>query len=208
MVYVFLADGFEEIEALAPVDMLRRARLDVEMVKVGDEPFDAPQGKLMEIIVKSVAPERMHNRSHAVSARNIIIETDLYIDDIKNLDDLEMIVLPGGAAGVENLYNCEKLKEIIGYCVENNIKISAICAAPSILARLGYLENIKATAYPSFRHYLDDGGAIISEEKVITDGLFTTAAAAGVSIEFALELVNILKGGETARKIGEQILFY
>jgi 4-methyl-5(b-hydroxyethyl)-thiazole monophosphate biosynthesis len=181
MVYVFLANGFEEIEALAPVDMLRRAGVDVRTVTVGEK---------------------------AVSARNVEVPADIDIENIDNLDGIEMIVLPGGADGVEVLYNCGAVKKIIAHCMKNNIKIGAICAAPSILARLGYLKNIKATAHPSFRHYLTENGAIIPEEKVITDGLFTTAAGAGVSIEFALELVRVLKSGEAAEKIGEQILFY
>jgi 4-methyl-5(b-hydroxyethyl)-thiazole monophosphate biosynthesis len=185
MVYIFLADGFEEVEALAPVDMLRRAEIKLKIVKV--------EGTIT-----------------AESPRGVKVSADISIKDIdlNKLDDLEMIVLPGGAGGVENLYNCENVKKIIGHCVSNNIKIGAICAAPSILARLGYLKDRKATAYPSFRHYLTDNGAQIADEKVVTDGIFTTAAGAGVSIEFALELVKVLKGEEPARKIGEQILFY
>ena len=187
MVYVFLADGFEEIEALAPVDMLRRARVEVRTVKAED----------------GVSK----NKNEVTSSKNIKIIADMLIDAV-SLDNLEMIVLPGGLPGVDNLYKSEKLEEIIAHCVKNNIRIGAICAAPSILARLGYLKNIKATAYPSFRHYLAENGAVVSEEKVITDGIFTTAAGAGVSLEFALELVRVLKGDEPAGKIGEQILFY
>ena len=206
MVYVFLADGFEEIEALAPVDMLRRAGVEAKIVKVGDGVYGEPQSKIWEKLRKAVAPELFPDYS-VFSPRNVEVIADMHESEI-NLDNLEMIILPGGAAGVENLYKSDKLKEIISHCVKNNIKIGAICAAPSILARMGYLKDIKATAYPTFRHYLTDGGAIISEEKVITDGLFTTAAGAGVSLEFALELVRALKGSEAARNIGEQILFY
>jgi len=206
MVYVFLADGFEEIEALAPVDMLRRARVDVKIVKIGDGDPGEPQSGIWEKIRKAIAPELFFDCS-AFSSRNVEVIADIHESEIDS-DNLEMIILPGGAAGVENLYKSDKLKEIISHCVKNNIKIGAICAAPSILARMGYLKDIKATAYPTFRHYLTDGGAIISEEKVITDGLFTTAAGAGVSLEFALELVRALKGSEAARNIGEQILFY
>ena len=184
MIYVFLADGFEECEAVAPIDMLRRANLDVVTVKVGENPND----------------------NKVVGSRNIEIIADIHESKIGS-NELEMIVLPGGGKGVENLFESGNVKWFIGHCVMYNIPIGAICAAPSILARLGYLKNIKATAYPSFRHYLTEGGAILEEkEKVITDGIFTTAAAAGVSIEFGLELVRVLKGEDVARKIAEQIL--
>jgi 4-methyl-5(b-hydroxyethyl)-thiazole monophosphate biosynthesis len=199
MVYIFLADGFEEIEAVAPIDMLRRAEVNLKIVKVGFS------NTAVNININGV------NLNNPVSsARDVKILTDMNIEDIDltKSDDLEMIVLPGGAGGVEHLYNCEILKKIIEHCVINNIKIGAICAAPSILARRGYLKNKKATAHPAFRHYLTDNGVIIPEEKVITEGIFTTAAGAGVSIEFGLELVRVLKGGESAREIGEQILFY
>jgi len=120
-----------------------------------------------------------------------------------------MIVLPGGGVGVENLYVSHIVEGFIHHCVEHNIPIGAICAAPSILARMDYLKGVRATAYPTFRHYLSDGGAVLEEEKkVITDGIFTTATAAGVSIEFGLELVRVLKGEHESKKIGEQILFY
>ena len=179
MVYVFLADGFEEVEAVAPVDMLRRAGLEVATVRVGEK---------------------------VLGSHEIEIIADIYESKI-NTDNLEMLVLPGGAAGVENLYKSESVKKIIDYCAANKIKIGAICAAPSILARMGYLKNIRATAHPTFRHYLTENGAVLEEkEKVITDGIFTTAAGAGVSVEFGLELVKVLKGEDEAKKIAGQIL--
>ena len=188
MIYVLLAGGFEEVEAVAPIDILRRAGCDVITVKVGETPYLAVCG------------------SHDIKIMADINERDI---DLENLPGLEMVVLPGGGIGVENLYNSDVVQRIIFSCVANKIKIGAICAAPSILARRGYLKDIKATAFPSFRHYLTDNGAILEEkEKVVTDGIFTTAAAAGVSIEFGLELVKVLKGVEVSRKIAEQILFY
>ena len=187
MIYVFLADGFEEVEAIAPIDMLRRADCDVITVKVGETPYLAVCG------------------SHDIKITADINERDI---DLEKLPGLEMLVLPGGGAGVENLYKSETVKELIDYCVANKIPIGAVCAAPSIPARLGYLKNIRATAYPTFRHYLTEGVAILEEkEKVITDGIFTTAAAAGVSIGFGLELVRVLKGEEVSKKIAGQILF-
>lgn len=202
MVYVFLADGFEEIEAIAPIDILRRAEIDLKIVKVGSTSTK---------IFTETKEGKSINFTHFVSSsRDMTILADVHIEDIdlNKLDNLEMAILPGGAGGVEILYNCEIIKKILDYCVLNNIKVGAICAAPSILGRLGYLKGKKTTAYPSFRHYLTDNGAIIAEEKVVTDGIFITAAVAGVSVEFALELVKVLKGEELAKKIGEQILFY
>ena len=196
MIYVFLADGFEECEAIAPVDILRRAGCEVFVGKVGEI---APN----EGIVQGSRGIKIFADKHIFKASQID-----NIDDFYKLHNLEMIVLPGGAKGVENLYASETLKHIIKYCVENKIPIGAICAAPSILARLGFLKNIRATAYPSFRHYLTEGGAVLEEsEKVVTDNIFTTASAAGASIEFGLELVKVLKGEAEAKKIADAILF-
>ena len=184
MVYVFLADGFEEIEAAAPIDILRRAGLDVITVKVGG------------------------NDKKVKGSHDIQVIADMHESEIGS-DGLEMIVLPGGGAGVENLYESGNVQWYIGHCTMHQIPIGAICAAPSIPARLGYLKGVRATAYPSFRHYLTENGAILEEkQKVVTDGIFTTAATAGVSTEFGLELVRVLKGPEKAKEIGEQILFY
>jgi len=230
MIYVFLADGFEEIEAVAPIDILRRAGYRVVLVKIkkakiyksvmskiadifiyqGDE-FSVAGSHDIELkinlqekeIIFSEKPEKVKNQKYESDEEAELYEPVFYVED------LEMIVLPGGADGVANLYESETVRKIIDYCVEHKIPIGAICAAPSILARLGYLKDIKATAYPTFRHYLTENGAVLEEnEKVITDGIFTTAAAAGVSIEFGLELVRVLKGEDEAKKIGEQILFY
>ena len=160
MIYVFLADGFEEIEAAAPIDILRRAGVEVIIVRVGEPRYLRADG------------------SHDIKIMADINERDI---DLEKLPGLEMIVLPGGGAGVENLYKSDIVQRIIFSCVANNIKIAAICAAPSILARRGYLKGVRATAYPSFRHYLTEGGAILDEtNKVVTDGIFTTAAAAAV----------------------------
>ena len=182
MIYVFLADGFEECEAIAPVDFLIRANLDVVTVKVGGQ-----------------------TNKKVLGSRRIEIAANIHEGeiDLNNLSDLEMIVLPGGAAGVENLYESETVKKITDYCVENKVKIGAICAAPSILARRGYLKNVKTTAFPSFRHYLTDNGAVLEETKnVITDDIFTTADGVRSSIDFAIELVRVLKGGEWSEIVG------
>lgn len=185
MVYVFLADGFEECEAIAPIDMLRRAGIDVETVKISQG--SKMQGKMV------------------VGSHNICIESDICENDIE-LDNISMIVLPGGGVGVENLFNSPVIKNAVDYCIKNNLPIGSICAAPSILARQGYLKGKKATAFPSFKHYLTDNDAILSDTYVVTDGIFTTAEAAGVSIEFGLELVTVLKDKDVSDKIAKQIV--
>jgi 4-methyl-5(b-hydroxyethyl)-thiazole monophosphate biosynthesis len=185
MIYVFLADGFEELEAVAPIDMLRRAGLNVITVKVrGGEEF---------------------GYNEASGAHGLEITADICCNEIGlgSLENLQMIVLPGGALGVENLYKSENVKKLIEYCAENKIPIGAICAAPSILARRGYLKNIRATAFPTFRQYLTEGGAILEEDQnVVTDGVFTTADGVRSSIDFAVELVRVLKGDEWAEAVG------
>ena len=206
MVYVFLADGFEEIEALAPVDMLRRAGVDVRIVKTGQN-GTPNKNNAWEKLRKAIAPE-LFDSLCVVSSRNIEIMADINIADIDlnksdELDDIEMLVLPGGLPGTDNLYNSERLKEIIDYCVKSNIRIGAICAAPSILARRGYLKDIRATAFPTFRHWLTENGARLeTAQNVVTDGIFTTADGVRSSIDFAVELVRILKGSEWAEAVG------
>ena len=187
MVYVFIADGSEEIETISPIDFLRRAGVDVTIVKVGGG------GTFIT-----------GSRGIAIGAD--IHESEICVDNLSSdsadLADLEMIVLPGGAVGVEKLYNSETVAKFINHCVLHDIKIGAICAAPSILARRGYLDGKRATAYPSFCHYLADNGAIISDSAVVTDGIFTTAWGVLASVDFALELVRVLRGDAEAAKIG------
>ncbi len=177
MVYVFLANGFEETEAIAPIDMLRRARLDVKTVGIG--------GKDVE------------------SSHGIPMKTDISDKEAELSDRLEMIVLPGGTLGTENLDKSPVVQSAIDFCVKNKIPMGAICAAPSIFGKRGLLKGAVATAFPDYRKYLE--GAKIAESNVITDGLFTTAAGAGVSVEFGLELVSVLKGKELSNSIRKQI---
>ncbi len=177
MIYVFLADGFEETEAIAPIDMLRRAKCDV--VTVG-----------------------LLNDS-AKSSHGILVLCDMTDFQVELDERLEMIVLPGGTVGTNNLEKNKVVQASIDFCVKNNIPIGAICAAPSILGKRGVLKGRRATAYPDYRKFLE--GAEIADKNVVTDGIFTTAAGAGVSVEFGLELVKVLKGEETANSIRDAI---
>lgn len=177
MIYVFLADGFEETEAIAPIDLLRRA--EKEVVTVGIKNDD----------VRS---------SHGIPV--LCDATDLQVE----LDErLEMIVLPGGMPGTLNLEANPVVQSAIDYCAEKNLPIGAICAAPSILGKRGVLKGKSATCFPGFEKYLD--GASVSEEKVVTDGNITTAAGAGVAVEFGLRLVEVLCGKERSEAIRRSI---
>lgn len=176
MVYLFLADGFEIIEALAPVDMLRRAKLCVKTVGV--------TGKLV------------------TSSCGVAVEADIEASDF-SYDNVEAIILPGGSDGVINLEKDGFVQSVIDRAMDENALICAICAAPSILGNKGLLKNIKATSYPSYMKYLD--GAELSDEFVIRDGRFITARGAGVSVEFGLEIVKALAGEEEAERIGKAI---
>ena len=172
MIAVFLAEGYEEIEALAVVDVLRRGGLDVAIVGVGDT---APMG-----------------------AHNIKVQADIHVDQL-NLSDLDAVILPGGMPGTLNLEKSNAVQNALCYAVENNLHIGAICAAPSILGHAGYLQGKKATCYPGFEPELT--GAIPVAEGVVTDGTVTTGCGPGVAVDFALELVRVLVSAEKADDI-------
>ncbi|MBE6873066.1 MAG: DJ-1/PfpI family protein [Ruminococcus albus] len=173
MVYVFLANGFEELEALAPIDILRRA--GVEVVTVGVD------------------------STEITASHKVVFNADTTVDKITLDDKLEMIVLPGGMLGTLNLENNDYVQAAIDYCVKNDKYVSAICAAPSILGHKGLLKGRKAVCFPGFEKDLE--GAEIAEIGVAEDGKFITAKGAGVCIEFALKLVEKLVSAEKADEI-------
>ena len=173
MVYLFLADGFEEIEALIPADVLRRAGADVKTVSVSD----------------SLTVHGTHG---------IDVTADISISSVK-AEDASMYILPGGMPGTNNLYACERLKELLSEGAEKGIYLAAICAAPSVLGRLGLLYGRKVTCYPGFEKYLD--GAECTGAPVEADGRIITARGMGVALDFALALCAALKGEKTAGEI-------
>lgn len=173
MVYVFLANGFEELEALAPIDILRRA--GVEVVTVGVD------------------------STEITASHKVVFNADTTVDKITLDDKLEMIVLPGGMPGTLNLENNDYVQAAIDYCVKNDKYVSSICAAPSILGHKGLLKGRKAVCFPGFEKDLE--GAEIAESGVAEDGKFITAKGAGVCIEFALKLVEKLVSAEKADEI-------
>ena len=172
MIYVFLANGFEEIEAIAPIDILRRADFDVKTVGVG--------GKTV------------------TSARGIPVICDAEESEITP-ESIQAIVLPGGGTGTENLEASEIVQTFINAASKANALICAICAAPSILGHKGLLAGKNCTAFPTFQKELK--GGIISTEPVVKDGSIITAEGAGVSCDFALKIVEALAGKEKSENL-------
>lgn len=176
MIYEFLADGFEEMEAVVPYDYLKRAGIDIQFVGV--------TGKVV-------------TGSHGVP-----FTCDITIDQV-NVEQMEGLLLPGGMPGTNNLYASDAVRNFITLAVEQKLLIGAICAAPSILGRMGVLRRRHATCFPGFENFLLD--AVVTQRSVTVDGNLITAKGAGVSLEYAFELTKYLKGEEKAKKIAEQI---
>ena len=172
MIPVFLANGFEEIEALATVDLLRRAGVEVVTVGVGSK--------------------------MPVGAHGIAVCADIEEDKLA-LSTIDGVVLPGGMPGTTNLEASAVVLATIAYAAEHGMLLAAICAAPSVLGHGGYLCGKKATCYPGFESELID--AILCDDGVVTDGNIITASGAGVAVDFALELVRYLVSAETADAI-------
>lgn len=178
MIYVYLAKGFEETEAIAPIDLLRRAEKDVVTVGVGDN-----------IIVGS---------------HGIPVITDTIAQEAPLTDEVEMIVLPGGMPGTLNLEKNSYVQQAIDFCVENGKLIGAICAAPSILGHKGILNGKKAVCYTGFEDQLK--GAEIGTEGVVRDGNIITARGAGVAVDFGLKLVEALLSENDSERLRKAIL--
>ena len=176
---VFFAEGFEEIEGLTVVDILRRAQVDVQMISINDS-------------------------KKVMGAHGIAVETDACIADV-NAEELDMLVLPGGMPGTKYLGACEMLTELLKKADKEQKGIAAICAAPSVLGDLGLLAGKKAVCYPGFEESL--AGAEVLMEPVVTDGNITTSRGMGTAIAFALELTARLVGREQADQIGKSIIF-
>ena len=177
MVYILLAPGFEEMEALAPADLLRRAGLDVALVSL--EGDFVPGG------------------------HNIIVKADMELSQVR-LEDMQMLMLPGGGVGVTNLGNDERVENLVKQAHEQGKTLCAICAAPSLLSKWGLLEGKKAVCYPTWSDRIPDAH-YLPGEKLAQDGSIVTGQAAGTSFEFGLKLIEILSGSETADRIRKEI---
>lgn len=183
MVYVFLADGFEETEALCPVDLMRRAGIEVTTVSIN----------------KTVSVKGSHN---------IVVEADITARALMRgnhaADKLECVMLPGGMPGAANLDADETVDRFISEASLTGAYIAAICAAPAVLlGRRGLLEGREAVCYPGYEDKLT--GARLSRKRVVCDGNIITALAMGASTEFGLEMIRALRGLDEANKIKESI---
>ena len=180
MVYVFLAEGFEEIEALTVVDILRRAEISVKMVAVGT------QDKMV------------------TGARGIPVMSDCMENEVET-DKAQMFVLPGGMPGTTNLEKNETVQQVLAYGVQNGTWIAAICAAPMTLGNKGYLKGKEAICYPGFEKYLQ--GAIVKDNKVNIYDKFITSKGPGTAGDFAFAIVSVLKDQDTAHQLKVQMQY-
>ena len=181
MVYVFLAEGFEEIEAITPVDILRRAKIPVTTVAVSNDN-------------KTVS-----------GSKKIPVVADILIKDV-SLTDLDMAVLPGGQPGADHLCENDEVKRIVRFASEHGKYVAAICAAPYILGRLGLLDGKKATCYPGYEGELK-GAKVSLSEKTICDGKIITGRGPGAASEFAFKLVELIKDQAESDSVRKAMLY-
>ncbi|MFZ7119638.1 MAG: DJ-1 family glyoxalase III [Eubacteriaceae bacterium] len=177
-VYIHLAEGFEEIEALTVVDVLRRANIHIEMVSV--------------LGTKEV-----------VGAHDIKVVSDVLFEEA-NYEDCDMIVFPGGMPGTLNLEKHKELIKIIKDFYSRDKWIAAICAAPKILGNLGLLKEKKATCYPGFEEELV--GAKLSDENVVLDSNIITSRGPGTAITFSLKIVEVLLGKDISQDLMQKMI--
>ena len=178
MVYILLATGFEEIEALTPCDLLRRAGLEVSLVGVNG----------MEI----------------VGSHRITVRADIPLDAV-HLQEMEMLILPGGLRGVQSLKESKAAMSLVRRAWEAGKYVCAICAAPTVLASLGIIGSREAVCYPGKEPEM--GEAVIVSDPVVCSGKLITGRAAGASVPFALALISALKGNAEAERIAKQIVY-
>ena len=178
MVYILLGTGFEEIEALTPVDLLRRAGVQVKTVGLN--------GKIV-------------CGGHAIG-----VEADMTIEEL-DVSDADMIVLPGGLGGVASIRGCEKALEAVKAVYDSGKYVAAICAGPTVLADMGLLSGVQATCYPGQIPNMKDA-QVVENAACVTDGKIITGTSAGTAVPFALALIEALKGPEAAGVIRDQIV--
>lgn len=179
---IFFADGCEEIEGLTVVDLLYRAGIPCTKVSINDIP-------------------------EVTSSHEVTFRTDTTIAEL-DFSEYDMLILPGGVPGTPNLRACDKLMEKVVSFHKEGKQIAAICAAPGIFAELGLLNGIPATCNPSRDDLLTENGAILKENKVVVSGNIITSRAMGTAIPFGLAIVEHYLGRDTARALGENILYY
>lgn len=178
MIYMFLADGFEEVEALAPLDILRRANADILTVGVTGE--------------------------YIKGAHDIIVKADISLSDV-DCEKIDALILPGGLGGTNNMDNSPEVKKLVQYAADNKKLVCAICAAPSILGKMGLLDGKEATCYPGFEDSFKGGKYI--KKSVVKCENFITSDGMGSAYKFGFEITAALFGNEIAEKIKEQIQY-
>lgn len=178
MVYMLLGTGFEETEAIAPLDLLRRA--DVKVMTVGVD------GQTV------------------VGSHGIAVVADIELGQM-DLTDLEMIILPGGLGGVATARSSQGAMDALRFAWDNDKYVAAICAGPTVLADLGITDGKQSTCYPGCEGGMGSA-QMVSDVPCVQDGKLITGASAGCAIPFGLKLVEALKGAETAQRIASQIV--
>lgn len=178
MIYEFLADGFELVEAMTPVDMLRRAKADIKTVSITEK--------------KEVA-----------ASNGVTVIADITLSELGDILP-DMVILPGGMPGASNLRACKKVCDLITACNDREIPIGAICAAPYVLGELRILKGREAVCFPGFEDKLI--GAKIPDKNCVRDGHIITAAGMGAALEFSSELVSLLYGKDKAEEILKAII--
>lgn len=172
MVYIILGKGFEEIEAIAPCDILRRGGVEVKFAGIDT------------LVV--------------TGSNGITVKADLPVEEM-DLENMELVVLPGGLGGVRSILGSEKAMAAVKYAYESGKLVAAICAAPTILASLGITDGKKATVYPGMEDQM--GSAIMQFADTAADGKVFTGRAAGAALDFGYLLLEELKGAETAERV-------
>ena len=172
MVYIVLGQGFEEMEAICPCDMLRRGGVEVQFAGIG--------GKLI------------------TGGKGIVVQADCTVEEM-DLQAMDMIVLPGGLGGVHSILGSETAMQAVRYAHENGKYVAAICAAPSILAKLGITDGKKAVVYPGMEDQM--GTAVMQDANAVRDGKVLTGRAPGAAMDFGSLLLETLKDAETAANV-------
>jgi len=176
MVYVLLGEGFEEIEAITPVDLLRRVDVDVAVVALTND-----------LMVRG--------------GHEIFVKADITIDQV-DFTNLEMLVLPGGLGGVSSIAGNPEAMDLIKRVWSADKKLAAICAAPTLLAKLDLIKGKSVVCHPSVgNEIINAGGRLQHNKQVVCDGNLITGKAAGSSIEFALELISVMRDREASEQV-------
>ena len=178
MVYMFLGTGFEETEAIAPLDLLRRANIEVRTVGL--------------------------NGPVIIGSHGIPVAADMEIADL-DIADAEMVILPGGLGGVASIRGCEAALKAVKTAADMGKYVAAICAGPTVLADLGLLTGVQATCYPGQIPNMKDA-LVVDNAACVTDGKVITGTSAGTAVPFSLALIEALKGADAARTIADQIV--